>query len=371
MNILLLSVSCCFSFYRSPKKDQILTFYNEKISDLEKDYFVFSGVNWNPGIALEEKPIVTSEGAKEGYIVKFEKGYLGATNEGELLCQNLYTEPFDWNQVDQYLHFQGSVGFFSEDVFFSVDGTRLFSRDDLKNSSSNSISVNDFHKLSDEQEEQWPGFSIQSCRCPFQIVVNSPSDSFNPGLGYAQVSDFDYWNTICMKQQPNQVCQATAISNLLLTYKYSIGVDLTKGFTADNLCAQITSKFLTGNYGAFAGSVVPGTNSFLENSGFYLLDRAPAVPTPYVADYHKDGDLANGHSVMVIGTAISDHWWIFKTHWDLVLSWERNFVGENGIGEGIKLNLGDRQSIYLVDSQYRTTCFSLMKNGGVVTREHQ
>ena len=92
-----------------------------------------------------------------------------------------------------------------------------------------------------------------------------------------------------------------------------------------------------------------------------MVDGVPTSYAPYLANYHVAANF-QGHTVMVIGQATSDYWWVFKTYWDIVLTWYQNFSTDE-----MTVNFGNTTAIHYVDHQYQTGSYFLCRNNALLT----
>lgn len=69
---------------------------------------------------------------------------------------------------------------------------------------------------------------------------------------------------------------------------------------------------------------------------------------------------------MVIGSGVSDYWGIFKSYWDIVVTWFCNYkVDSEG---GYVLDYMDKNSLRVVDHKYQTGSYCLCKGMKLVTK---
>ncbi len=76
---------------------------------------------------------------------------------------------------------------------------------------------------------------------------------------------------------------------------------------------------------------------------------------PAYCGYSRDGE---GHAAIRIGNGKSDYWWIFKSYWQIVISWHCNYKNVNGTYEWLNNDVG----IYVINGQYCTNSWSLIPN---------
>ena len=155
----------------------------------------------------------------------------------------------------------------------------------------------------------------------------------------------------------------SAIANLLLSYKYSTRYDAVGKHDPDGLYEQISKGVVQGSKGGLEATFVMDANKYLNktNTGVCLVGDVSGPLAPYIANYHLHGDLLNGHAVVVMGQTENDSWRIFKTYWDIVVTWDRN------CDEGtMELNFDSVNTICYVDHPYQTEGYVLCKNGGIV-----
>ena len=126
------------------------------------------------------------------------------------------------------------------------------------------------------------------------------------------------------------------------------------------------SGTLNGENGSFELTFASDVNKYMNGTGYYFIDGDGDDLVPHICNYHINGDLFHGHTVLVIGYASTSYWWIFRSYWDIVLTWESNYtVTSSGY---LVLDYNNSNSIRLVDSQYCTGGYCLCRNGLLVTQ---
>ena len=325
-----------------------------------KEYSKQYGKNWNGGRPIGQKPIIDDSEQKIGKVVCFEKGYLCISDDFRLLEFSDEKRPYAWNPLKQYTFCQKRVLACSSNRYYTLSGelTTLSGLEDTPSYSAQNISSY-FHGIAEVRG--YGDFRLSYCLTPFTAI----SEATEPDNEL-----FATWNSYCMEQGSERICMICAVVDLLLTYKYSTGgvVDCTKGLTPEQMYDQISSGTMNGENGSFEGTFTFDVNKNMNGTGYYLniSDGEFREFTPYISNYHFNGDLLHGHTVLVIGQASTSYWWIFRSYWDIVLTWERNYnVSSSG---NLTLNLGDSSAIRLVDQQYSTGGYCLCRNGLLVTQ---
>ncbi|MCR5092271.1 MAG: hypothetical protein K6B51_06215 [Bacilli bacterium] len=280
---------------------------------------------------------------------------MSISNDSQILDEPHFGEPCMWNSTINYTYKFGRVGVTNANHFIGTDGNVYADLDVSAYSSSDLSSY--FHPFQNLKPANHKNTRIDYALCPFTIFKND--------WGY-EPSEYERWSAYCT-QQDSGVCMISAVVNLLLTYKYSTRHDCTNGLKPESLYDEVAKGCVTGDKGALELTFVVDVNKYLNktSSGCYLNAGTPGVLVPYIANYHLHGDMVNGHTVMVIGRASSDYWWIFKTYWDIVLTWERNYDTKT-----MALDYENYTSIYYVDHQYQTGGYQLCKNQLTVTKDN-
>lgn len=66
---------------------------------------------------------------------------------------------------------------------------------------------------------------------------------------------------------------------------------------------------------------------------------------------------------MKVDSAQQDYWWVFKTYWDIIVSWKKNYFDLSGIPYMLSDSL---ECYYLVDQQYRQGAYHLLKGNELI-----
>lgn len=363
---LLVAIAAVASFVQSASnvpssinKSTLTYSINSQFDEFCKEYSKQFGKNWTGGRAIGQKPLTNDSSQTVGKIVCFEKGYICVTEDSRLLEFSDEKKPYAWNSLKQYVFHKKRVLACSNNRYYTLSGesTALSDLEDYPSYSAQSISSY-FHEI--DEVRGYGDFRLSYCLTPFTAIP----EALEPG----KVS-FATWNSYCM-EQGNRICMTCAVVNLLLTYKYSTGgvVDCTKGLTPEQMYDQISSGTVNGENGSFEPTFTFDVNKYMDGTGYYLniSDGEFRGFAPYISNYHFNGDLLHGHTVLVIGEASTHYWWIFRSYWDIVLTWERNYnVSSSG---NLTLDLGDSDAIRLVDQQYSTGGYCLCRNGLLVTQ---
>lgn len=307
------------------------------------------GKKWVYGTPKDSKPFVDAEGHDIGEVVLFSDGFLACKYDYSLVVEPVTGRPFGWDSTNNYYLINGEVTENCDGKLRSIfDGSIIdFSSDSF--SASSSIGEG-FRRIDDIKKSAYKNFSITSVLCDFSV--------FSKEFGY-RFADFEKWNTYCIKQKENMICMTCAVTDLILTFKYSTKHDATNGLSPYDLYDAIDAGMVKGPSGNSETTFVIDVNKFLDKTGtgIYLNSGTAPIGTPFIANYHRHLNVLEGHTALVIGSAQNDYWWIFKTYWDIVVTWYQNFDSKT-----LTLNKGDKSSIFFIDHQYQTGGYFLCKD---------
>lgn len=332
------------------QKQKTNSFYSRiesNFDDFKREYQKYFKSIWIYGTPIDSKIILDQKNQSLGEVVRFSKGYLACKNDNSTIFGPMSGTPSGWDLVKEYQFLDGNVVYFDKACYRSI-----FDNSDLKlESGYSSSSVSDlFHPFDDAKNKNYNNFVIKTALCRF----NAFTDDFN-----YKFSDYENWNTYCISQTNSRICMTCAAVDLLLTFKYSTKHDATDGLSPDALYDAIDEGMIKGSKGNSEITFVSDVNKFLNktNTGIYLNSGTDVPGVPFIANYHEHLNAIDGHTVLVIGSAQSDYWWIFKTYWDIVVTWYKNYDSNT-----LVLNKNDRSSLRLVDHQYQTGGYTLCKN---------
>jgi len=98
------------------------------------------------------------------------------------------------------------------------------------------------------------------------------------------------------------------------------------------------------------------STSFVSGGVFGLSYNGPAIGL-----YYSLNIVDTAHYAMIIGSAQSDAWWIFKTNYDIISHWSENHNHSSGV---IGSKKAGTPSYYFVEGQYRHETYNVQKSTG-------
>ncbi len=282
--------------FLNPNEDPV-GFFRTNQKKLHRSYKETFGKEWSFGDAIDKREILDVDNTFYGWIVKFSNGYFAFDKNCGFLESSDVISPYLWNKKASYSHLYGSLGTWEGDIFYSLKGEKIFNTSDPLFSRGQTV---DFHEIT--STPSFNQFKVKNVWCPFSYFSSTFHYQFTSG---------ENWQTLCM-EQGNRVCMIAAVVDLLYTYKLSTKHDCAQGNNPSQLYDAIAAGVPTGSKGANALTFTIDVNKYLNktNTGCYLnTDLNPAGP--YLGNYHRHGDLLNGHTVLVIGSGFSVYWGAF------------------------------------------------------------
>lgn len=266
-------------------EDKVRDFFDDNISVMAETYSDKFGTTWDPGTVGSVKRIADGAGGFVGYLVSFDKGYIGYSSDDSILCME---------------------------------------------------------------------------------TVGSPC--LAEGQDHYDSSSWGNYEPICIDQGQMTDCGVCASINLLYTEKVSGTVDLTKRESLSTLRNELDVdekwKVNIALQGILPTDLLSDFNQFLQNTGYYIgtgySNYNPAIGCFFSADIAD-----TGHYALIVAKGESDYWWIFKSYWDVIETWYRNYPQTPN---GVPANWypDDYGSLRIVDNQYLKTYYVLMKGATVI-----
>ena len=158
------------------------------------------------------------------------------------------------------------------------------------------------------------GFSPSSCVCQIPTLVSSYGSS-----------PFGTWETASFSSGADDCAQIAAM-DLAYSYRLTNSVNPTLfNASADLYDALQSAQNYQPGLGITLNDFLPGLNSVLAPS--YYADNGLFDATKPVVCAYSPAAGSIGHFAMKIGEAETTAFWFIKTHWDIVVSGERNYYG--------------------------------------------
>ena len=68
------------------------------------------------------------------------------------------------------------------------------------------------------------------------------------------------------------------------------------------------------------------------------------------------------HYALKVGTASQKNWWIFRTYWDIVATWDSNLWYNNGY----PYKIDDKDCFYVIDQKFRKVEYQLYRGAEII-----
>lgn len=315
---------------------EVKQYFEKNLTLVSEEYEKQFNHSWNPGKVKNVTNIFEIEGNLQcGYLVSFDVGYLAYSNEMSIYLCDISTE---LTNHSSYWKMNEQIGYIEVDEFVP-----LSDNNNNKHEINGSSLEDSFFKVGEVTKLN--NFTLTECLSPIKYLVEN--------------YQIDYRNYVplCTEQFFND-CAGCAFANLLYGYKLTGWADLTYGYNP----AKLNEIFF--NMAGAKKTEGVETSKIKSTIDRYLLavcgnewkfvvgskDGYPAY-----CRYSRDGE---GHAAIRIGNGKSDYWWIFKSYWQIVISWHCNYKNVNGTYEWLNNDVG----IYVIDGQYCTNSWSLIPN---------
>lgn len=186
------------------------------------------------------------------------------------------------------------------------------------------------------------GFSVDSCVCQIPSLVSifgsSPFGNWTPVSFDCGVAD----------------CAQIASLDLIYTYRFTNGTNPSVYSSASALYSALqASQNYQPERGITLSDYLPGLNAILTSS-FQASSGSFNATKPVVCAYSPaSGNV--GHFAMKIGEAETTAFWFVKTKWDVVVSSNSNYSGE----EPIAIDLTNETCFFGIEANRRQATFVL------------
>ena len=162
------------------------------------------------------------------------------------------------------------------------------------------------------------GFSVDSCVCQIPSLVSIYGSS-----------PFGNWTSVSFDCDIDDCAQIASL-DLIYTYRFTNATNPSVFSSASTLYSalQVTQSYQPG-LGIALSDYLPGLNSVL-TSAYQASNGSFDATKPVVCAYSPATGNA-GHFAMKIGEAETNAFWFIKTKWDIVVSANGNYSGEEPI----------------------------------------
>jgi hypothetical protein len=168
-------------------------------------------------------------------------------------------------------------------------------------------------------------------------------------------------------------CGAQAAVNMMYTFQISGVSGLAKSMNSNtelNTMRGLMNWTSAGRsylgitfYGIWPGEITSGLSAYLPSNYRVMADGVfgSSYNGPALGLYYSLNVTETAHYALMIGSAQSDAWWIFKTNYDIISHWTENYNHSSGV-IGTKKN--GTPSYYYVETQYRNGTYNIQKATG-------
>lgn len=239
--------------------------------------------------------------------------------------------------LDEYCLNGNWIGYLDNGAFFPLMETNKLMNSDVKSVGSDDpmISIN---KVTTYNE-----FKVGNCLSPIPYL-----QEHYPSVQYGN------YLPLCTEQF-DATCAPRALTNLFCGYKASGYADFMMGFSVDDIYNWIHDQMKCDDngLGTHESDIKPAMDHCvtMASEGTWWVLAGQNDNYPYLETFHK-GDW--GHTVVGIGNGQSTYWWIFKTYWRIVISWNKNFDETN-----YRWDQTDT-GIYVIDAQYEKNAWTIL-----------
>lgn len=318
--------------------DEVTAFFETNISSMRLAYKEEFQKDWNVN-KIENVAYLFEKEAKEqlGYVVEFDEGYISYSLEMSIYAFN--TEDALEVTLNEYYLDDNYIGYFNDDVFFPLIETNKPQNSDMKCVGSDDSPMADISKVTTFNQ-----FEVNNCLSPISYLQQH----------YPNVQYGDYL-PLCTEQGQHNTCAPRALTNLFCGYKASGYADFMMGFNVEEIFEWIRDEMKCDeNHGTYDTDIKPAMDDCvaLGSGGTWWVLAGQNDNSPSLETFYKIG--WGGHAVVGIGNGQSVYWWIFKTYWRIVVSWDLNFKESS-----FEWGRTDR-SIYVIDAQYETHSWTIL-----------
>lgn len=332
------------------KLSNVEDFFKNNIQEMKDEYYNFYSEEFNGTTVITVKNVYDFNCDIIGFIVIYDVGYIVCGFDFQLYCisntlndNRIMTEKLFYKVKNIYLK-QGNS-------FVDLNGVEYKKELYVSGGVSDEIC----HPLRDEYKNK--GFKITTS-CTKIPVLKNIFDSTNWGN----------YKIVSCNQGDFSDCGVIAIMNLIYSYKLSNVRDFSKGKNPDDMREEL--RMLTNWKGNIAGEgmltfdMVRGCNQYINDDVYELRGSTFDGSIFGIGLYYNANIFNTAHFALKIGTAEQDYWWIFKTEWDIVVTWYKNYTFDD-VND---LNLNFLDCYYVIDQQYRQEFYQLMDNNDNILR---
>ena len=332
-------------------EDDIINYFSCNLEEMKEGYEVTFGEAWNATKVKYYTDVYNFDDVKIGYVVAFDIGYVAFGENYELLSMSnnyildyLNEEKIYCNAKELYKKINNN--------FYTLDGVKW----DEEITGKALVKSDIFHKLSNEFNND--DFKLSSC-CTRISYLADKFTNFN--FGNYKIASFYQGGTTD--------CGVIAIMNLIYSYYFSNVADFTHSKTSDEMRKDL--RGLTNWQGNIVGEgmlpmdLVRGCNNYINKKSVKLnaLESGDFDDSVFGIGLYMNLNIGEtAHFALRVGTASQKYWWIFRTYWDIIATWDSNIIYENGYPTGTN----DNDCYYVVDQQYRHGEYQLCRSYGVI-----
>lgn len=327
------------------EENDVESYFDKNLYNIKKSYEEYYGDTWNLYDVDYVNEIFDLNDKKIGHLVVFNEGFIAYGNEWQLFKYSNKEKPEIYNKNKKIYYFSDMFLNKENECFIKSNG-EIFDPNQMV--ANGLVSADIYYPIDSKLDNK--GFAItSSCTKIPQLKDRFDSSSWGD---YKPVSFY---------QGDTTDCGVIAIMDLLYTFKLSGTFDYTNGCYPKE--ARESLRGLTNWQGNIAGEgmlpfdMVRGCNNFINRDNVKLKTTSTYYNLPSICFYTNLNIANNAHFAMKVGEAQQDYWWVFKTYWDIIISWDSNYYSDsNGVPTKIRNYHG---CYYVVDGQYRQSMYQL------------
>lgn len=111
--------------------------------------------------------------------------------------------------------------------------------------------------------------------------------------------------------------------------------------------------------------LVRGCNNYTGLDNIKLKSGSYSDAVPEIVFYSSLNVTDTAHYAMKVGSVEQYYCWIFKTHWDIIVHWNRNYNSDSN-GYPTSIYTSYQNSYYVVDQQYRQSAYQLFDGNTLI-----
>jgi len=334
--------------------NDVINFINQNISILRDEYSEAFGEEWNLNYYVSNIELYDRNDELSAFMIVFDNGYLTVGTD-----LNLYE--IETEGVPPLIDITSRNYLIGNNYYIKVDD--VFVPNTL---SAPRLDTVDIQSLFDGSGIYKSLNANNTGALTNFKITNSIADDLSDYNG--QKGKYKIYTR---NQGPYNDCGAQAAINLLYTYELSGISNITKSRNSDNELNAMRAfmnwtpegryYLVTTFYGIWPSEIVAGMEEYLPSKYMVLSGDFDFADLPVIGLYYNANVVSTAHNAVIIGSAQSDAWWIFKTNFDIISTWFENYTHISGV---IGTKKPATPSYYYVESAYRQNVFMIEVSTG-------